>query len=127
MFDVLNAWKRTKEPMTHDYTNTGWGHDYTYKPGPGGQTAEMSGWGHGIKVGDYIAMASPGNFDGCSLYKVVTIKYCRDPSDMWFASVEFAKRVQCKNCEKVMFESESKSSLCSTGDCVKDVQNKNSR
>ena len=74
---------------THDYTARGFGHDYTYEPHNNGLEAEMSGWGQGISAGDFLLLQ---NKDKSTRYQVVTIRYCPDPNDMWFAKVKFSPR-----------------------------------
>lgn len=78
-----------REGATHDYTQRGWGHDYTFSPGNGGRTGSMTGWGHGIERGDYLLLHNGG---GSTRYRVAKIEYYSDPSDMWNAEVVFAPR-----------------------------------
>jgi len=75
--------------MTHDYTRRGWGHDYTFTPIAGGLTARMSGWGDGIKAGDFLILP---NGTQTTRYRVESIRYEWDPKDMWHATVAFAPR-----------------------------------
>jgi len=77
------------DPRTHDYTHRGWGHDYIFLPHRGGLEARITGWGHGIRAGDYLLLQ---NGDGSSRYVIRSIQYERDPPDMWSASAEFAPR-----------------------------------
>ncbi|MBB5046976.1 hypothetical protein HNR60_001725 [Rhodopseudomonas rhenobacensis] len=74
---------------THDYTRRYWSHDYTFDPIENGMRGRMSGWGSGIRDGDYIILAC-GN--GHTRYRVQKIRYQSDPSDMWFADVVFSPR-----------------------------------
>lgn len=87
--NILNLFKGNS--VTHDYSakNRYWGHDYTFEPTNGGKTGRMMGWGNGIKKGDYLLLQ---NGAGTTRYKVKSIKYFSDPSDMWSATVEFAPR-----------------------------------
>jgi hypothetical protein len=78
-----------KRPATHDYSKRCWGHDYTFTPTDGGKKASMMGWGNGIESGDFLILQ---NGEGTTRYKVKSIEYKRDPSDMWSAQVEFAPR-----------------------------------
>lgn len=79
------------KPQTHDYTERYWGHDYTFKPLVGGLHGRMTGWGRGIKGGDYLIIQ---NGQETSRYIVDSISYYRDPSDMWEAEVSFAPRTK---------------------------------
>lgn len=78
------------EPKTHDYRDERrcWGHDITYRPTANDGLA-ASGWGSGIADGDYVLLS---NGDADTRYRVETISYSRDPSDMWRASLSFAPR-----------------------------------
>lgn len=81
--------------MTHDYTAKAkrLGHDCTFTPIYEGMRGIMTGWGPKggpqIEVGDFLLLQ---NGDKDTRYKVVSIKYHRDPLDMWSATVEFAPR-----------------------------------
>jgi hypothetical protein len=77
------------EPVTHDYTRRGWGHDYTFDPIDGGKRGQMTGWGRGIEDGDFLILK---NGEGETRYRVENIGYSLDPPDMWFAAVTFAPR-----------------------------------
>lgn len=75
---------------THDYTNRSWAHDFHISEVmEKGKRLRMGGWGKGIKSGDYLILP---NGESSTRYKVKTIKYQRDPSDMWRAEVTFAPR-----------------------------------
>lgn len=77
---------------THDYTDRGWGHDYTiHTIHDGGQRLSVSGWGDGIQEGDYLILK---NGERGSRYVVSSISYYDDPSDMWKAELTFAPRMQ---------------------------------
>jgi hypothetical protein len=77
----------------HDYTkpSRGHGHDYTFEPDKGGLEATMIGWGYGIREGHRILMSAPDD-SNTTCYRVTSIKYFRDPKDMWSARVEFSPR-----------------------------------
>lgn len=75
--------------VTHDYTARYWGHDFTFAPLPGSR-GSMSGWGEGLKAGDYLLL--PHNEGGTTRYVIDKIEYYRDPRDMWHATVSFAPR-----------------------------------
>ena len=85
---------------THDYGpgTRGWGHDYTWEPEPGGLRGTAIGHGAGISNGDYILLERHDNnsgrllSDGRTRYRVVSIEYYADPTDMWQATLEFAPR-----------------------------------
>ncbi len=79
------------DPVTHDYGpgNRHWGHDYSFTPADGGHRGSATGWGRGIHKGDYLLLA---NGDRATRYRVVTIRYYTDPSDMWQAQLAFAPR-----------------------------------
>lgn len=75
---------------THDYTIRTWGHDYTIsKIIDGGKMIEMAGWGSGIKVGHFLLLP---NGSDTTRYRIVKIRYCSDPHDMWFATAAFDPR-----------------------------------
>lgn len=75
--------------MTHDYTKPAWGHDYTFQPIDGGLRGWLIGWGTGIEKGHYILLR---NGSGSSRYRIKSIRYDRDPPDMWAAEAVFAPR-----------------------------------
>lgn len=70
------------------------GHSYTMTPLDGGLRAKATGWGTGIKVGDFLLLYAPNNARGWSRYKVAAISYMSDPSDMWDAELE---HLRCQN------------------------------
>lgn len=75
---------------THDYTKRGWGHDYViHSVIRDGQELRMSGWGRGIRAGDFLLLENEGS---STRYRVESISYHRDPSDMWAAAAVFAPR-----------------------------------
>ena len=74
---------------THDYTERYWGHDYTFDPIDDGMKGHAMGWGTGIEVGDYLLLQ---NGSDSTRYKVDSINYYADPSDMWSAELSFAPR-----------------------------------
>ena len=51
-----------------------------------GHNVRMTGFGTGICPGDYIIKSHQG---GVSTYRVDTIRYERDPPDMWFADCSY--------------------------------------
>jgi hypothetical protein len=75
---------------THDYTNRGWGHDFAItKVVDGGRLIHMTGWGYGIRVGDYMILPNDGSE---TRYQVRTIEYETNPRDMWSGVFDFAPR-----------------------------------
>lgn len=75
------------ERRIHDYRRRGWGHDYTITPDADPVTAQLMGWGVGIRQRD-VLLIPHSQGDGC-LYEVEQIKYFRDPADMWKAACRF--------------------------------------
>lgn len=84
------------KPTTHDYTKRHWGHDYAITHvEKGGLTINMTGWGHGLKIGDFILIESQSSEPGANpdtRYKVEQITYRNDPRDMWAGTFRFAPR-----------------------------------
>jgi hypothetical protein len=74
---------------THDLTNRGWGRDYTFDPKEDGLKGRMMGWTRGINKGDYLILQ---NGNETTRYQVLNIEYAKDPTDMFFADVQFAPR-----------------------------------
>lgn len=74
---------------THDYTQRGWGHDFTFDPIDGGKGGAMMGWGFGLEDGDYLILPNGG---GTTRYQIKTVEYFSNPKDMWKAKVVFAPR-----------------------------------
>lgn len=77
---------------THDYTQRYWGHDYTWQSVDGGLTANVLGWGIGLRTGDYLLLPNRETPDGKTRYQIKSIRYYRDPNDMWDAKLVFAPR-----------------------------------
>lgn len=76
--------------MTHDYRRGWWGWNIlNIRPINNGMQAEALGIGRGVKVGDYLLLS---HSKGETRYRVTSIKYRLDPSDMWSANLEFAPR-----------------------------------
>lgn len=75
---------------THDFSNREWGHNYTLLGmEEGGIEIRLAGWGMGLRENDYIIIQ---NGDGTTRYKLETVEYKSNPSDMWFANAVFAPR-----------------------------------
>lgn len=68
--------------------NRRFGWDLSYAP-IGGNRLRATGWGAGIKAGDYILLS---NGDSDTRYRFCSIDYYADPADMWRAVLEFAPR-----------------------------------
>lgn len=79
----------------HNYKQKtrGWGHDYTFEPDEKVK-AKISGWGFNIKKGDFM-LIEPANHPHVR-YKIKSIDYCKNPSDMWFAEAEFYQRTDAE-------------------------------
>ncbi len=66
------------------------GHDFsTFEVISGGMKLKLMGHGSGIKKGDYLIL--PNGAD-TTRYKVDTVEYFLDPSDMWKIEASFAPR-----------------------------------
>lgn len=78
---------------THDYTARHWGHDYTVRSvQDGGRVIQLSGWGLGLRAGDFILLRDQSEPGASTRYRLRSIRYERDPRDMWQAEAEFAPR-----------------------------------
>ncbi len=76
--------------MTHDFSAREWGRNYSIgRIESGGLNISLTGWGTGIKTGDYIIIK---NGDDTTRYKFDSVEYHRDPHDMWFGELTFAPR-----------------------------------
>jgi len=97
--DSLGA--ATGSATTHDYTKRYWGHDYTITDvRKGGMEISMMGWGRGISDGDYMLIVGQSKEPGANpdtRYRVKSVCYMGDPSDMWSMECEFAPRQQSPN------------------------------
>lgn len=76
---------------THDYSGPTRriGHDYIFKPVGRGMKGNITGWGYGIRSGDFLLLQNRGK---STRYRVDSISYYLDPMDMWSAEVTFAPR-----------------------------------
>ncbi len=89
---------RTAKTFDYGPGQRGYGHDYSWEPGPGGLRGAAIGWGSGISEGDYILLERYDKTgqrflgDGRTRYRVMTISYYADPPDMWQATLEFHPR-----------------------------------
>ena len=76
--------------MTHDYTVSEWGHNYHITSiRDGGNSVSLTGWGRGLKKGDYLILRN--GKDDTTRYEISSVKYFSDPDDMW--SVDYSKLV----------------------------------
>ncbi len=75
---------------THDLSKRTWGCNYEVQSiFNNGLEISLAGWKTGIKEGDYLILASG---EANTRYKVSSITYCENPSDMWFAQAVFSPR-----------------------------------
>jgi hypothetical protein len=78
------------EKSEHDLSSKGRGKNYgVTEVRNGGQAISLYGWHRGIEEGDFLILK---NKEDTTRYLVKTIRYERDPADMWFAEAEFAPR-----------------------------------
>lgn len=75
------------ERRIHDYRQRYWGHDYTIAPHADPTTADITGWGRGVRQGDVLVIGHPDGGD--CLYQIEAIRRPGDPGDMWFATCRF--------------------------------------
>ena len=76
--------------MTHDISIRSWGCNYNVMEiRDGGVSVDLVGWKGGIKNGDFLLLKKDA---GTTRYLVESIRYCSDPTDMWFATASFAPR-----------------------------------
>lgn len=80
-----------KSPQTHEFTHQVWGDAFYYEVLDEGMKLEGHGFRRGIEVGDYVIIGQDGG-KRTTRYKVDKIRYCNDPSDMWFGTLSFAPR-----------------------------------
>lgn len=71
----------------HDYTRRYFGHDFTVSPHADPVTADITGWGHGLRKQDFLLIPRPGG--GRCIYEIETLRYTLDPADMWFTGCRF--------------------------------------
>jgi hypothetical protein len=72
---------------THDYTEQFWGHAISSFHKKSDTVLSMMGHGDGIKKGDLLTMKMQSGRIG--KFKVLTVSYFSDPSDMWQLDAEF--------------------------------------
>lgn len=88
--------KPKPEPVTHDYSERYWGHDYAITEiKNGGQEIRMTGWGHNLNPGDFIIIQNNSIEPGANpttRYQIKSIEYQSNPRDMWFGWFTFAPR-----------------------------------
>jgi hypothetical protein len=76
--------------MIHDLSGKSWGCNYNImEVRDGGMCVDLAGWHSGIKNGDFLLLKQD---EGTTRYLVESIRYCSDPTDMWFATASFAPR-----------------------------------
>lgn len=74
-----------KSSKTHDFSRAIRGEDYVFEPIGESLRAYITGYGSGMKVGDYLILRE--GFDRCR-YQVEEIDYYSNPEDMWIALVK---------------------------------------
>lgn len=77
-----------------DLSDQFWGNNYVIQDvKEAGTILELAIWTNkNPVVGDYILLNNKENSDGKVRYRITSIKPCRDPRDMYFATVQFAPR-----------------------------------
>lgn len=71
----------------HNYTKRCWGHDFTLTPHADPVTADITGWGHGLRKHDFLLI--PRQAGGTCIYKIETLRWANNVDDMWFATCRF--------------------------------------
>jgi hypothetical protein len=83
-----DSWKygSVDEVSCHDYTRRSWGHNYELlRSTTDGFEHEIAGWGPGIEEGQLLLLPTE---DGRAVkWRVIKVRYCDDPKDMWFATI----------------------------------------
>lgn len=75
---------------THNYTVRTFGHDYSIRRvRQDGMVLDAIGWGQGITTDDYLILSNGGE---TTRYRVESIRYLTDPTDMWSATLVFSPR-----------------------------------
>ena len=77
----------------HDYTarRRFWGHDYVLTPDEDPVTARISGWGGGLREGDFLLLTHPETRI-IVVYRLEEVEYYSkpgDPGDQWRGRVRF--------------------------------------
>lgn len=82
---------------THDYTRRYLGHDFLiHRVENEGWLIHVSGWGEGLREGDYLILP---NTEGSTRYRLVSVSYYADPPDMWTGSATFSPRAALSQVE----------------------------
>lgn len=81
------------ELRIHDYTarRRCWGHDYILAPDSDPTTARISGWGDGLREGDFLLLTHPETRI-IVVYQLEEVAYYGkpgDPGDQWHGRVRF--------------------------------------
>jgi hypothetical protein len=73
---------------THNYGpgHRRWGHDVTVVA-VNGVSLKATGWGSGLKSGDFVILPNAKNPSGVSRYRIDLVRYYQDPPDMWSAEL----------------------------------------
>ena len=77
----------------HDYTDRRrcWGHDYALTPNADPTTARISGWGSGLREGDFLLLTHPETRI-IVVYQLTEADYYSkpgDPGDQWHGRARF--------------------------------------
>lgn len=83
----------TPEFRIHDYTERtrAWGHDYALTPDSDPNTARITGWGSGLREGDFLLLTHPETRI-IVVYRLAEVAYYRkpgDPGDQWRGRARF--------------------------------------
>lgn len=74
---------------SHDYTQPRWGHSVEIiQTDDDRMTAQVVGFGHGVRAGDYLLLA---NGLQSTRYQIMKLQY-GSPPDCWSADVAFSPR-----------------------------------
>lgn len=71
----------------HDYTARCWGHDFILKPHADPITANITGWGHGLRERDLLLI--PHGAGGACIYEIETLRWANNVDDMWLTTCRF--------------------------------------
>lgn len=100
-------------PVTHNYLERYWGHDYSVvSSNESGTKANILGWGHGLIKGDFLLLKSKSSKSGRALYRIKEVSYFNDPKDMWDVKVEWEPSFTCLSCKTTFRADDLKGSEC---------------
>jgi hypothetical protein len=74
----------------HDYSarRRCWGHDYVFTPDSDPTTARITGWGDGLRKGDFLLLTHPETRI-IVVYELEEVAYYGNPGDMWRGRARF--------------------------------------